>query len=80
MNKLAKEAEARRRAFAYMDGFRCAAGTMPIQPGADADPDYMSGWRAGKHAKDEARATAERITGYKFARLRAAEQPNEADA
>jgi hypothetical protein len=69
---LKEQAEARRRAFAYMDGFRCAAGMTPAEPGMGSDPDYLAGRKAGKAAKDAARREAERLTGYRFAVLRPA--------
>lgn len=61
---------ARRKAFAYMDGWRAGASLLPISEEQSADPDFNEGWKAGREAKEAAKRVAETKYGYRFAVLK----------
>jgi hypothetical protein len=70
--QLQADDEARRRAFAYMDGFGVGASGGECDRKYDHDADFNAGWAAGREAKKIARQHAERTYGHTFAVLRPA--------
>lgn len=63
--ELAAEIEARRRCFAWLDGWRWGARVKDDDtPDHGKDPDFLVGYEAGKLAMQAAKKQAEELTGY----------------